>query len=363
MPPKWYDFVVFFFSNYFAHAVTVVNVPGQHWHETVEVVLVALLWPVSGMSRALPTFYNHAALEQDVIKRAARAGALCMVVRKTYQRDRDVEDDRREWWDTDEKYVFRSGLESSGMSVHGRYKLREGYTLCLVPARAAVSAPTRGDGVSCCILPSSYNIPKLLVSFVQALWAAVTLYRARGDQIEQFGYAAFGLTVAQYAFMSVINIIGNLLQPDYPSLFMIRTPLMNEAEGAGCYFEGEINVQIGSGESTRKMYQDEDSSVGSHMMLGILLGSSLLVLIARLSFFKKQDSTSLERGFTMSWLVFSIAWGPCIRLISIFTATGERGDRIFFLLIAIILFGAPAIGGMVMVGRMIQRFGICTLLE
>ena len=49
---------------------------------------------------------------------------------------------------------------------------------------------------------------------MQAVWAIITLYRARADQIQEFGCAAFGLTVAPYAFMSVMNIIGSLLNQE-----------------------------------------------------------------------------------------------------------------------------------------------------
>jgi hypothetical protein len=71
-PPRWYDFLLFFVSSYFAHAATVITVPGQHWSETLEVALMALLWPISGVSRALSAIFNHAATERDVIKRPCR---------------------------------------------------------------------------------------------------------------------------------------------------------------------------------------------------------------------------------------------------------------------------------------------------
>jgi hypothetical protein len=33
--------------------------PGQDWFETLEVVLLELLWPITGVSRALAAIYNH----------------------------------------------------------------------------------------------------------------------------------------------------------------------------------------------------------------------------------------------------------------------------------------------------------------
>jgi len=48
-------------------------------------------------------------------------------------------------------------------------------------------------------LASMYSFLKLLISLIQATWAIITLYRARGNQIDEYRYAAFGLTVAPYA--------------------------------------------------------------------------------------------------------------------------------------------------------------------
>ncbi len=90
------------------------------------------------------------------------------------------------------------------------------------------------------MLASSYNLPKLGISLMQAVWAIITLYRARADQIQTFGYAAFGLTVAPYAFMSIMNIIGSLLNQEYAAIFLIRTPLMGKAEPKGGFFLGEV---------------------------------------------------------------------------------------------------------------------------
>jgi hypothetical protein len=149
------------------------------------------------------------------------------------------------WWNLSPMHTHRSYLERSRIRIHGSYRLKKGYHLALVPARAAVSEPPCGADASRYILTASANILRLLISLVQTIWALTILYRTRSDQIEQFGYAAFGLTVSQYAFMSLVNTLGNLLRPEYASLFMIRTPVMDEAEKAGCYFEGELSVVIG----------------------------------------------------------------------------------------------------------------------
>jgi hypothetical protein len=80
-PPYWYDFVLFYFANYIAHAATVISSPGPGSWSTVYVVIIALLIPVSGVIRAVSNIRRHACTEAHPLRRAARARALCMVVR------------------------------------------------------------------------------------------------------------------------------------------------------------------------------------------------------------------------------------------------------------------------------------------
>ncbi|KAF7555999.1 hypothetical protein G7Z17_g1731 [Cylindrodendrum hubeiense] len=83
-PPQATDYIVFFFTNYFAHAATVVSKPGQSLARTCLFIVLALILPGSGIIRALSAILHHASTEfKNPAKRAARAGALCMVVRKS----------------------------------------------------------------------------------------------------------------------------------------------------------------------------------------------------------------------------------------------------------------------------------------
>jgi hypothetical protein len=119
----------------------VIATPGQHWFETLEVALIVLLWPVSGMSRALTAIFNHTATERDVIKRAARAGALCMVDRTTVIRDHNARGYSREWWGIDKDPGLIEQVEQTKMRLHRSYRLKKEYCLLLMPAGAVVLAP------------------------------------------------------------------------------------------------------------------------------------------------------------------------------------------------------------------------------
>lgn len=71
------------FANYFAHAATIVTLPGQGALETAFFVIEALFVPMSGVMRASKVILRFAGLvKNDPLRQAARAGALCMVVKK-----------------------------------------------------------------------------------------------------------------------------------------------------------------------------------------------------------------------------------------------------------------------------------------
>ena len=79
-------------------------------------------------------------------------------------------------------------------------------------------------------LSSVNNLAKGLIAIFQTLYASFTLYHARGDQIQHYGYAAFGLTVVPYIVMSIINLASTVLTPDYPVMYLVESEAMEEAK-------------------------------------------------------------------------------------------------------------------------------------
>jgi hypothetical protein len=57
-------------------------------------------------------------------------------------------------------------------------------------------------------IPVSFSVTQPLIAIYQAAAAGWTLYKARGDQLDQFGYTAFALTVTPYLMMSIINFVA-----------------------------------------------------------------------------------------------------------------------------------------------------------
>ncbi|KAF2445771.1 hypothetical protein P171DRAFT_273004 [Karstenula rhodostoma CBS 690.94] len=275
-PTKWTDVALFYLFNYVAHAATVLTRPGERLDDFIVSVIGSLLFPALGLYRGIEAILSRAAfVKHDDLKKAARSGALCLVVRGKDWRPHHGDEvpnavfrrakkeplvkqqasvrgslssrcgnacDRSvhvltyspPWL----KSQFRTSVFVQRQTIHGSYELPNGYRFAIVPSDAQFTASASPNAIS--EVSATHNMIKALIALVQSCYALSTLYRSRGDQIEQFGYAAFGLTVAPYAVMSFVNLLGNLCRPDYASLYMVENSILDEARRRGGVFEGAV---------------------------------------------------------------------------------------------------------------------------
>ncbi|KAF7513466.1 hypothetical protein GJ744_008760 [Endocarpon pusillum] len=80
-PARFYEIALFYLGNYIAHAATLKSYPRESTSEMVLSMIVVLLFAPSGALRGLNAIFRAAVFKQSPIQRAARAGALCMVIR------------------------------------------------------------------------------------------------------------------------------------------------------------------------------------------------------------------------------------------------------------------------------------------
>ncbi|KAF2466959.1 uncharacterized protein BDR25DRAFT_71735 [Lindgomyces ingoldianus] len=379
---------------------------------------------------------------------------------------------------TDDAYCFRVRQSSSmrenirtsqhsqsitkrQCQVHGAYELPKGYTLGYVPSDAEVlpyikreennelQQPTRNSDIriaNSVHISSSYSFTKAAIAIVQTVYASTTLYRARGDQVRIYGYAAFGLTVVPYVLMSILNLIGQIASSEYPTLYMVHTDIMDEAKKRGGIFDGvvgsltpvegpqalrnlkiksagpwtvsthhvergyreQMRIILRSSESdqepqeiqmeasrtnplgyiyigasrpfarrTKKFYPravGEPSSVRKrwasssyllNLVAPVVFGCISLLIVGVISRFQKgKHSTSIQRGFTMSWLIIGMLFGAVTRAMHFFLSpkndTFEAVCLWMFFPIVWGIFLVPALGGIVVVCQMIVSYGSCT---
>jgi hypothetical protein len=111
--------------------------------------------------------------------------------------------------------------------IYGKYSLPDGYELAYVPRYADVK-PLDPKSVKK-VVKLDRNITGIIIAIFQTLYALFTLYRASIEQVSTYGYASFGLTVAPYATMSIVNLFASLICPSRQMLYLIETSVMQEA--------------------------------------------------------------------------------------------------------------------------------------
>ena len=70
-------------------------------------------------------------------------------------------------------------------------------------------------------LSHSRSLGKMVTSIAQLFFGSITLYRAQGPQLDRYGYAAFGLTVFPYVFMSMNNFVHAGFVGHYPFVYLL----------------------------------------------------------------------------------------------------------------------------------------------
>ncbi|KAI9786579.1 MAG: hypothetical protein M1839_006128 [Geoglossum umbratile] len=144
-----------------------------------------------------------------------------------------------------ERRVEESITDVSSTKIQGVYSLPRGYSLAYVPhdveVRPRYSSPHQRPAQ----ISSSINIPRILFSLFQTVAGGISLYHARGAQIDKWGYAAYGLTVIPYVFISIINLFGSLVSSEYDSVVLVHSGVMDEMVQRGGVVEGAVGT-VGS---------------------------------------------------------------------------------------------------------------------
>ena len=315
----WYDICWFFFTNYLLHALSVRSLPGENVYASTTFKLCCLLVPYTGVRRAMSLISRASSLTKDDLQAAARAGALCMVIRKPDWRpqngqivhgcqvkesaeeqaperalasldEKDKEIDVsasemsecrasaggaiasrnelslniREPYEPPKPSSFldkisrvlvltdrfnndmpsSSPVDLENIKVHGLCKLVPGYGLSYISPNVKVYArhyaQLGNQDVKPTRIASTHDIPRILFSLIQTVSGGYSLYKARGSQIDRYGFAAFGLTVLPYMIVSIMNFIASLLSAEYETVYMVHSTMMDEMVSRGGLVDGVV---------------------------------------------------------------------------------------------------------------------------
>lgn len=370
---RWIDIAVFYLANYVAHAATIILEPGSSTAETVFHVLTALCFPGAGFLRALKAIRTRSifakVFQGSDLRTAARAGALCTAldVSDCNFRDEQVR-----------PYVIRTGSDSwFDRSIHGTCQLPTKHILLVLPADAEFESELDLPRPT---LSSNYNAVKVVVALAQTVYAMTTLYDTRGDQLQRFGYAAFGLTVTPYLIMSFLNLVANLIRPDYPTMFLVQSSSMDKldrAHVAGAV--GRLTVEYeqrlleylgkegprpspngdradGTDNNPASPFPSQDSYLLSFLRLCLaacFVGLVPLAVTGAMTRFDPGHSTPAQRGWVMTWIVV----GNFVQ--TQFPEAHIGRTKLVLIAGLLMLYCPPAVGGLVVVGRQISSYGVC----
>ncbi|KAF7367615.1 hypothetical protein MSAN_00825000 [Mycena sanguinolenta] len=390
-PTNWTNILSFFFGNYIAHAATTLASPGEELFEYALTIVTALLFPSAGVERGLDAIFRRAKFAKDDLTRAARAGALCIVIRTDdWKPDPAEQLVRRHGQYLDRVthkhlpyWKFREA-PCEWRKIHGVVKtLPDGYKFEVVP-RGAVVKPRKipaGADAQSVVICTSQQTAKVVVAIWQTLYGAATLYRARGDQLARYGYAAFALTVTPYTVMSVVNLLGALLTPSYPTMYLVRSEVMDELDrrsgGPEPYFDGTVGFLEPAEGARVEELGEKEQQVPTNMeptpsqvlqahatrilqfYIGLAVAGGIpLAIIGGLTKFRPGDSTKSQRVWLMMWLVFG--YGGAVRA-RIRLDMAQKFNSKWLLFSSV--YAVSAIGGMVVAGKMLQEYGDCIRLD
>lgn len=117
-------------------------------------------------------------------------------------------------------------------------KHKEGYRIISLPSSAAEKIKCmKRDNVN---FPQRSDLFKIFAAIVQMLYALWQLVKYSSDHPHQLQYSAVILTTIPYLIMSFINLSGNILTPTYPSLYLVKTFVMDEAQNRGDTIQGWV---------------------------------------------------------------------------------------------------------------------------
>ena len=149
-----------------------------------------------------------------------------------------------------------------GRRIHGRTPIPQGYAL-IAPSYhkhhdELVPALRNSKEI---VLGAPREVPSAAIAIAQVIFSIITFYRNRGEQVEKYGYAAYSFSVFPYALMSLANLTKLYFCGKYPSMYVLRTKTLVEAERLGELFEGAVGVleeNRGEGDKADKYPQDDD---------------------------------------------------------------------------------------------------------
>jgi len=170
--------------------------------------------------------------------------------------------------------------------------------------------------------------------------------------------------------MSIVNLAGNLMRPEYPFMYIVGSKSLDDFQ---IRYKCTV-VTVGRIEEPGPESHGDKSRVlhlGLMRLFGFLGGIALdLLIVGLMTRFTKGQSTHAQRVWIVIWLVFGAFYGFYIHDVQTGQTNGPKkgrwrsnplmNNKDFFRSVNFCFYGAPTIGGFVVVAQMIKQYGVCS---
>ncbi|KAI5856873.1 hypothetical protein BZA05DRAFT_471025 [Tricharina praecox] len=428
----WTSVVKFILLNYVTHVFTIMLQPGAVSSVSLAWAVGSLFMPLLGTLRALGMVLSPPAFLESSFISATRCGALCIVVGfkgedcvvPTAFADANMKlnDFALGFHDSAQVHgyyptnlaaraSFPRRIFDSFRSLFQRRRTDTGeiyYRIAPIPREG--HAHGLGDDVNSMRkmeIAASYSFVQGIAAIAQIFFASKELYDARGVQIDRYGYAAYGLTVIPYLWMSFLNLLAAIMRPRYTHMYLLHyggphcpcTP-PDSSFGADSHYDttfvereeiGKERVVLGVREVDKELQDKVIGAVGvlhippadfkinnyerilrslktpkyRYFMIAMLFLYSILwllsmivpyVIIYVMTGFKAAGSTSVQRFSVVGWLAIGQALAIFLPFVNIL---GGKKTLMPYLAVTVTLLAAVGIFSVVNVSKMILESGVC----
>jgi hypothetical protein len=164
----------------------------------------------------------------------------------------------------------------------------------------------------------------------------------------------------------LVNVIAHICSPEYPCLYLVSSPIMDEARNHGGVFDGVIGSIDLSHEKPLLPPRTKEQTLSNKLqttylpLISLLFSLVPLAIIGGISGFQPRGGVSVpESSFINLWYSSGILNGiPWVPEHKMRTWEGRLHSCVLFT-IAIV----PTIGGMVVVGKKFSEYGSCILIS
>jgi hypothetical protein len=202
---------------------------------------------------------------------------------------------------------LRGTVAKGEINMRAPFKLQQDERLVMIP---------RGQDALFCTEDQLFGQRtrlKAVLGIIQLTFGVIQLVATSDTLVSRYGTGCYVFTIIPYAFASLINGLAAIFTPQYSEI-------------------QELHLKAGVGrDAVIKAFapRDFDLCSGAHVALEVVI---YLTIMGGMTGFDKRESTTVQRGWLVSWTIVGIfagsAFGELERSIRLKAIEGEAEDNV-----------------------------------